>query len=254
MTTPPLNPDEQTSSSKTIAIVAASLGAVVIIALTVFAVFFFAAPETTPETNEQSKTVDTSLVPVVKDFTVTQDKTKELEATYSFTVPSFENKIVEYRVEDNQLNSLDSGSTVKPGVVTNKVLLKKNSTSVILNVRVVVGKKASTWVNMGSVPVKIVGTGDTGERPVNPDFYETPWALKEDVSVEALQEAFQVAFNAQAVQPSDYDKCYIGNTAELLPGEIIRPRPELGSQYDLKTLISQPGSEKFVVDFVWCEK
>lgn len=254
MTTP--ETEGQPTKSKAIIIIAIALGAITIVALTVFAVFFFNAPDTTtdPETGqEQGKPVPTELVPLAENFTVTQRIPGGLEADYSFDVPAIENALIlEYRLEDNQFSVLDSGSTTDPGTKTKAILLKNTTDSVSLMFRVVSGKDASEWVNVGSVDVDVTVGNATQEREVNPAYFDTPWALKQDITVAALQEAFIVAFNAPPVQEDEYANCYLGNTASLLPGEIVRPRPDMGTQYELKTYVMQTGNS-FKVDFIWCE-
>lgn len=247
--------DASSRKNKTVIVVSLIIGVITVVALTIFAVFFFNAPDTTdPDSgNQKGEPIPTSFVPLAEDFSVVQRTSGGLEADYSFTIQKIDNAyIVEYRLEDNQFAVLDSGSLTEPGDVNKAVLLKTTTTSVSLMFRVISGKDASSWVNVGTQTVEVTETSGNTEREVNPAFYDTAWAQKTDVTVGALQEAFIVAFDASPVLPEEYPNCYLGNTATLYPGEIVRPRPELGSQYTLKTYVYQLGNQ-YKVDFVWCE-
>lgn len=240
-------------------IIGAVLGAVALIFVAIFAAFFLQAPEdtkTNPDGSVKEEIIPMDEVPLPEDFKVEQSEENPLEANISFDLTKElpARTTLEYRVEDDLLNTLVSGDTTQQGLVKNLVLLKKGSTNVQLKVRLVGEKKASDWVTVATHPVTTPEREAKAEREVNPAYYETDWAKKKVDNAEALSEAYYAAFGVPTVNMYDngLDSCYLGNEDTVRLGEIIRPRPEYGSEYDLKVSIT-PTDGEYNVLFIWCE-
>jgi len=242
------------SNTKITIVISIIFGVITLVGLTLAAVLFLGAPSTTSgDQSNTGETLEKSLVPPVTDFAVTQDTTSE--ASFTFTLPEVpEGYYVEYKIEDTGLRQLYSGTAREPGSIEGVFNIKSGTDTVTLMMRVTDVKNYSKWVAVSSETVE-TATAEKDLRKVNDAFYTTPWALKTDTSLEALNQAFSVAFNVPVGTESLPETCYWGNSDTLSAGEIVRPRPDFGDDtYDLYIITTKLNDNVYNVDFYWCEK
>lgn len=94
------------------------------------------------------------------------------------------------------------------------------------------------------------------KTPVNPEYFETSWAKKENTTITALAEAVEIAWNATKVNFYS-DSCMLLNHEVLEPGEMVAPIPDASavpSDLVLKYEVITNMSNKLSVAFYWCLK
>lgn len=216
-------------------------------------VFFFTAPKTTNDTTPDNGTekLAQETVPEVTDFTVTQT-----DGTYvaTFTVPNAENTKtgVEYKIENNKTRILAEGKTKAGDAVEEPITPSQNDTSITLSLRTTNGILNSDWVAQDTYELE--GSVQTPQfEGLNEEYYQSSWALQEENSVEALNKAVEIAYDAQYYNPEEQVYCAVGGDSEVKLGEIIPPTPEtLDDSYFLRFETTAINDDTYHLYYYWC--
>lgn len=254
----PVNTDKETltkvpETKHRFIILTILLGTITIVALAVIA-FLLISSNNSEE--KETNTIPSASIPEISDFSILTDFTDPSKAIALFTVASTNTMgTVEYRLEDNITRVVGEGK-VDTFDTKNEVpiTLNDNTTQVKIFLRINDGTKTSPWVNKGEWDLNVASPSSTNKSTVNEAYFETDWATGVSSSVEALNEALEVAFNASPYDPENpASECYSGGYAEVASGEIISPVPDNFDGYNLYYLVQQsPGSNTYWLGFAWC--
>jgi hypothetical protein len=251
--------ESKAPNNKGVIIFGISFGIVGLIILAIVGSLFLGAPDVTtnperddaPSTSDNENKISQDSIPEVTNFTVTQDP-NSIRAQISFSVEDFpKNVYLEYRIENDDKRILSEGNVTSGKPVEDELKLSAGDKQIALKLR---ASDSSTYTNWETVKYADVSSpeGDTNtKRPVNDAYFATPWALKEDSSSNALEEALHTAYGIDRVKQTDY--CAYGNQDEVSVGEIFPPTPSFMDPYELKYDYSQISNGTYRVYYYWCE-
>jgi hypothetical protein len=233
----------------------------------VFLLFTAPAPniEDNKQTNAETSQLDDALVPEARDITIVQEDSSQPLATVKAVVDKVDSGYYsEWRVIDDEGNTLVKGITPTDGVISKKLRVENGLNSFVFQVRVSDGISSTQWDSSPVIELEVSdlpvdpnanqnpggGGGYSDAREPFKEYFDTAWA-KGSGGISNLEEATEAAWGATKV---DYwaDECMYLNREVLSPGEMVPPVPgtvPAGLLLKYEVINDNSGLE---LQFYWC--
>lgn len=238
------------SNKKIIVIVSSIFLTLLLVVVAVSAALLLSAPSIPDDNADKPSEGLTASIKDDINFEVSQNETV---ADYVIVIPEITNNIfLEYRIENNDKRVLAEGTLSKNSKsyeIKGSVNLSPGENQLTLKIRESTPEQYGKWEVISQQTIFSTEEEASSDFEVNPVFFETRWANKEEITVEALSEAVEIAYGATPVEM--LYQCGTANYAQVEPGEVFSPKPKKVAGYKVAYQIFKD-NPNFGIQYFFC--
>ena len=238
------------SNKKIVVIVSSIFLSILLVVITVSAALLLAAPSIPDDTSSSPSEGLTASLRDDITFDITQNETV---ANYIISTPEITNNIfLEYRIENTDKRVLAEGTLSKNSKsyeLTGTINLNPGENQLTLKTRESTPEQYGKWEVISKQTIFSTEEETSSDLEVNPAFFETRWANQEEITIEALSEAVEIAYGATPVEM--LYQCGTANYAQVEPGEVFSPKPKKVAGYKVAYQIFRD-NPNFGIQYFFC--